>query len=95
MKTDRKGKEKFWVPTYICEKARSATKKGVKILVTPNDLIQLMNIADRALNGDSNDAEHDALYQIRESLSALYEDPERTYMKAHEEERLLLLRGIL
>jgi hypothetical protein len=39
-------------------------------------IMGLMAKADKALNGTSNDAEHDALYEIREALSEAYEDPD-------------------
>jgi hypothetical protein len=44
-----------------------------KIVVTAGELVALLNEADEALDGDSNDAEHDALYSIRESLSEIVE----------------------
>jgi len=47
------------------------------ITVTRHELLKLCIEADKALDGDSNDAEHDALYSLRESLSEFLEDPER------------------
>lgn len=89
MKTSRKG-EVFVMPRDIVLRSRKATKRGIKFLVSPAEIMRLMTIADRALNGDSNDAEHDALYEIRELLSVIYEDPERTYSKQLEEDLFLL-----
>jgi len=37
----------------------------------------MMVTADRALNGDSNDLEHNTLYEIHEKLSEIFEDPQR------------------
>jgi len=93
MRTARNGVEKFRIPRDIILKARGADKKGVRFLVSPVELIRLMRIADRALNEDSNDAEHDALYEIRETLSDIYEDPTRTYLKRHEDDRRELFKG--
>jgi hypothetical protein len=38
-------------------------------------LVALIDKADDALDGDSNDAEHDALYYIREAPADLSTDP--------------------
>lgn len=65
------------VPKAVKTKAARATKEGVKILVTPKELVERMSAADKALNGDSNDAEHDALFDLREWLSEVFEDPAR------------------
>jgi hypothetical protein len=70
-------KEKFNVPKDIVARARKNTKKGEKIFFTPTEIVEMLRDADAALNGDSNDDEHDALYQLRETLSAVYEDPDR------------------
>lgn len=48
-----------------------------KIVVTRHELLRLMLAADKALDGDSNDDEHDALYEVREGLGAFIEEPER------------------
>jgi hypothetical protein len=48
-----------------------------KITVTRAELLKLCIQADAALDGDSNDAEHDALNTIRGVLSDFLEDPER------------------
>jgi hypothetical protein len=48
-----------------------------QIAVTRNELLRLMMEADKALDGDSNDDEHDALYSVREELGEIVEAPER------------------
>jgi hypothetical protein len=48
-----------------------------QIVVTRHELLKLCIEADRALDGDSNDAEHDALCALRDRLSTFLEDPER------------------
>jgi DNA segregation ATPase FtsK/SpoIIIE-like protein len=65
----------FVVPDDIRVRAAEETARGVRVYVTPSDLIGLMDDADKALNGDSNDAEHDALYDLRDTLSEWFEDP--------------------
>lgn len=70
-------RERFEIPGDIYRRASADTKKGVRIKVSPRELMILMNHADEALNGDSNDAEHDALYDIRQELSEIFEDPDR------------------
>ena len=67
----------FEVPRDIQMRATKATKEGVKIVLTPKEIMERMDLADKALNGESNDAEHDALYSLREWLSDIFEDPER------------------
>lgn len=72
---DQKGQ--FILPADIIDEAKSDTTRGVKIQVTPEEVVRRIKMADRALNGDSNDAEHDALHDLREWLSEIFEDPER------------------
>jgi hypothetical protein len=67
----------FILPGDILEEAKTDTIRGVKIQVTPEEVVRRMKMADRALNGDSNDAEHDALHDLREWLSEIFEDPDR------------------
>jgi hypothetical protein len=69
--------EKFILPGDIMDQAKTDTLRGVKIMMTPEEVIRRMKMADRALNGASNDAEHDALYALREWLSEVLEDPDR------------------
>jgi hypothetical protein len=40
----------------------------VFLKVKAHDLIRLARTANKALRGDSNDAEHDALHEIREEI---------------------------
>jgi hypothetical protein len=47
------------------------------IKITVKELNALIDKADKALDGDSNDAEHDALYSLRETLSEMSQDPDR------------------
>lgn len=68
---------KFALPVDLQEEAKSDTVRGVKIMVTPEEIVRRMKQADRVLSGDSNDAEHDALYDLREWLSEIFEDPGR------------------
>jgi hypothetical protein len=67
----------YCLPQDTLAQAKTDTIRGVKIQVTPEELVQSIKRADKALNGDSNDAEHDALYELREWLSEVLEDPER------------------
>lgn len=67
----------FVMPKDIVRRAEQATKKGNTIKFTPIEILDAMKQADDALNGYSNDAEHDALYSLREWLSDCYESPER------------------
>ena len=67
----------FIMPPDIIGRSVIETKRGVKITVTPHELMQQMREADIALNGDSNDAANEALYALREWLSEVYEDTER------------------
>lgn len=67
-------KEKFTIPPDVVKMAK---KSKALIRVTPKELLDLIRKADKALNGGSNDAEHDALYEIREEISNLYEDLNR------------------
>ena len=62
------------IPDDIVARAKASKDE---IVVTPSELVALMQTADEALNGDSNDAEHDALYELREELSEIFEDPNR------------------
>jgi hypothetical protein len=48
-----------------------------RITVRRHELLELLIEADEALDGDSNDDEHDALYSLRESLAGFLEDPSR------------------
>jgi hypothetical protein len=50
-------------------------KPGERVVIDLKELVALIDKADAALDGDSNDAEHDALYSIRETLAELSTDP--------------------
>ena len=69
--------DQYTLPEDVRKRASEATRSGIKLKITPCELVALLDTADKALNGDSNDAEHDALYQIREVLSGTLEDPTR------------------
>lgn len=69
--------DQFALPSGVVDQAKTDTMRGVKIVLTPEEVVRRMKQADEALNGDSNDAEHDALYALREWLSDVFEDPER------------------
>jgi hypothetical protein len=47
------------------------------IVLKSKELRALIGQADKALHGNSNDAEHDALYSIRERLAEFSQDPNR------------------
>jgi len=64
----------FKIPEDI-RRAAKASRGFIKL--APAELVALMDEADEALNGDSNDAEHDALFSLREQLSEIFEDPTR------------------
>lgn len=55
----------------------SEPKGSENVTVKLVELNRLIDLADAALDGDSNDAEHDALYSIRESLADYTTDPYR------------------
>ena len=55
----------------------AAKREVVKLKLT--ELNALIDQADKALDGDSNDAEHDALYAIREALAEYSLDPARRH----------------
>jgi hypothetical protein len=69
--------DRYRLETAVRRKAKDDTKKGIKVHVTPDEIVQQLDVADKALNGDSNDAEHDALFAIREWMSELFESPRR------------------
>lgn len=48
---------------------------GETVTILLTDLNTLIDIADKALDGNSGDAEHDALYVIREALAEYSTDP--------------------
>ena len=49
----------------------------IEILLKLSEVNALIDEADKALDGDSNDAEHDALYALREKLAEFSTDPDR------------------
>jgi hypothetical protein len=51
----------------------------IKVTLLLEELNALIDRADQALDGNSNDDEHDALYLIREKLAGMSTDPERRY----------------
>lgn len=67
----------FTLPGAVKREAVSLTRSGVRISVTPAEFALQMTMVDGALNRGSNDAEHDALVEIRDWLSDMYEDPTR------------------
>lgn len=69
--------EHFELPNDIIGRAAIATKQGVRILLTPSEFIKQMRRADKALNVPSNAAARDALYELREWLSDVYEEEAR------------------
>lgn len=70
---DLEEEEGFVIPLDIRAKAIQETRDGLRLNVSPQELVEQMDRADQALNGDSNDAEHDALVAIREWLSDVFE----------------------
>jgi len=69
--------DSFAIPLEVVRRAAEATQRGMTIRITPDEIIEMMTLADLALNGSSNDSEHDALYDLRVRLSEFYEDPSR------------------
>jgi hypothetical protein len=67
------------LPKATVTKAHRDFRRGERIRVGPVEIVNRLREIDRALNGDSNDDEHDALYTIREWLSGVLEDPERRF----------------
>lgn len=59
-------------------KPKIKTTEGGKVLLTRVELASAIADAEKALAGDSNDAEHDALFSLKEWLEGLYEDPARS-----------------
>jgi cytochrome c2 len=57
--------------------ANGTAKPGETVTITLDELNELIDRADVALDGYSNDEEHDALFWIREELSEYLEDPDR------------------
>lgn len=54
-----------------------AQRNGTKVWFEVAEIFALLDKADAALNGDSNDKEHDCLFSVRESIANVYEMPER------------------
>ncbi|MGB8834095.1 MAG: hypothetical protein WCC95_18235 [Candidatus Sulfotelmatobacter sp.] len=50
---------------------------GIFVALSLAEVNALVDQADKALDGDSNDDEHDALYSIREQLAEMSTDPYR------------------
>lgn len=80
-KTERRS-DQFILPDDVIEQAKMDMMRGVKVTIDPQELVRRMKHADDALNGDSNDAEHDALYALRAWLSEILEDPDRRIVNA-------------
>jgi hypothetical protein len=51
--------------------------EDVKIVLTLKELNDLIDKMDDALDGDSNDYEHDVLFATRDTLSEFTSDPDR------------------
>ncbi len=69
----------FEVPSDIRDRAKSESESGAEIRVTPIELIEMMDKADRSLNSDQTYSRYDALLAIREALSEIFEDPDRRF----------------
>ena len=69
--------EQYVLSPGVRRRARRDTRQGVQVVRTPEEIVEQLDLADRALNGESNDAEHDALYRLREWLSGALEGPGR------------------
>lgn len=63
----------YKLPESVRQKARQDHKAGKAFTIRPNELIAQIDAADKALNGTSNDAEHEALFFLREFLSDVLE----------------------
>jgi hypothetical protein len=51
--------------------------EDIKVTLTLKELNDLIDKMDDALDGDSNDYEHDVLYATRDTLSEYTSDPDR------------------
>ena len=69
--------EQFVIPRSVVTQATKDSAGGVMVSVDPQELVKRMQEADDAFNGESNDAEHDALVDLREWLSEIFEDTAR------------------
>lgn len=58
-------------------RALQDTRRGVRVVFAPKEITDWLESADRVLNGNSNDAEHDILYGLHQWLNEVLEDPGR------------------
>jgi hypothetical protein len=56
---------------------KESKPEEVKIVLTLEELNALIDKMDDALDGDSNDYEHDVLFQTRDELAEMSTDPDR------------------
>lgn len=69
--------EKFSLHPDVIKKALELSDDDWKVLITPQEMTHRMIRLDRALNSTRNDQEHDALVDIRDWLSEMFEDSAR------------------
>lgn len=77
IKPEEDDDDQYKLPSKVRRQAKEDAKKGLEIKVAPLELIEQIDKADKALNGDSNDDEHDALWEIREWIAAVLENGRR------------------
>jgi hypothetical protein len=51
--------------------------EDIKVVLSLKELNDIIDKMDDALDGDSNDYEHDVLYMTREELAEFSSDPDR------------------
>ena len=56
----------------------------MKHIIDSETLFDLIKAGRKALRGDSNDAEHDALYEIVTTLETLYPEIEKKFKRLNE-----------
>lgn len=67
----------FKVPAEVGHRACAATNAGVKITITPAEMLDRINELDQAMNVRDADLRYEALCYLRDWLSDVYEDPTR------------------
>jgi hypothetical protein len=72
------------------EEAAEAARTKATVTLTVSQLNKLVRQADKALKGDSNDAEHDALFSLREALAKARDGAVKT-SRVNEEAKYFVL----
>lgn len=69
MADDDEEDDDYSIGKDVRTKAKRDEKAGLHVNLGPLEIVEMIDTADKALNGDSNDDEHDALVEIRQYLS--------------------------